>query len=345
MCGVATNVTAKTRAYDRWGRLSTRTAGSYSATYGYRFGDKLKSVTSTIPGESASVAYNYDGLGKRRNKQVNGGPAMTWWRWGLGWETLAQYNDSDNDWDIEGFAQFNVVKDFMHPLAEAAVPIGQTPANATYSYLALDHLSSTRAVFNQTKAQTASMESYPYGQRLSTSGTLPYNQFTAKPYDTEDRLYYFPYRYYSPGMDRWTSADPLGTVDGPNVYGYLGGRTILRYDPDGRIGVCSVIMAIIWMYYFASTPVNDKYKHCVTSCEIAKACGYGEADSAGDLGELLDQIQKWLGLQRNGWEDADRRANHVGLACGAGSGSCKELSYDCGSCCAAKGFPATSPGA
>jgi YD repeat-containing protein len=158
------NGTTTTYTYDTWGRLSTRTAGAYSATYGYRFGDKLKQVTSTIPGESASVVYNYDGLGKRRNKMVNGGPAMTWWRWGLGWETLAQYTDTNSDWAIEGFAQFNVVKGFMHPLAEDAVPSGQSPANTTYSYLALDQLSSARAVFNQSKTQTGSMEFYPYGQ-------------------------------------------------------------------------------------------------------------------------------------------------------------------------------------
>jgi RHS repeat-associated protein len=227
-----TNGATTTYTYDRWGRLATRSVGTYSATYGWRFGDKLKSVTSTIPGESPSVAYNYDGLGKRRCKQVNGG-GLTWWRWGLGWETLAQYNDANTDWTIEGFAQFNVVKDFMHPLAEAAVPTGQSPANANYSYLALDQLSNARAVFNQTKTQTGTMEFYPYGQRLSTSGTLPYNQFTAKPYDTEDGLYYFPYRYYSPAAERWTAPDPLGTADGPNVYGYVKGQPLGRYDAKG----------------------------------------------------------------------------------------------------------------
>jgi RHS repeat-associated protein len=227
-----TNGATTTYTYDRWGRLATRSVGTYSATYGWRFGDKLKSVTSTIPGESASVAYNYDGLGKRRCKQVNGG-GLTWWRWGLGWETLAQYNDANTDWTIEGFAQFNVVKDFMHPLAEATLLPGQTPPNGSYGYLALDHLSNARAVFNQSKTQTGSMEFYPYGQRLSTSGTLPYNQFTAKPYDTEDGLYYFPYRYYRPAMDRWISADPLGTVDGPNVYGYVNGQALRHADAKG----------------------------------------------------------------------------------------------------------------
>ena len=52
--------------YDDWGRMAGKTQGAYAATYGYRFGDKLKSVRSNFPGENAAVDYNYDGLGKRR---------------------------------------------------------------------------------------------------------------------------------------------------------------------------------------------------------------------------------------------------------------------------------------
>ena len=51
--GVVTNHT-----YDPWGRLSTRTRGAYAASYEWRYGDKLKSVTSNFPGEAASVAYD-----------------------------------------------------------------------------------------------------------------------------------------------------------------------------------------------------------------------------------------------------------------------------------------------
>ena len=34
---------------------------------------------------------------------------------------MCAYDDPDADWDIEGFAQFNVYNGLMHPLAEAAV--------------------------------------------------------------------------------------------------------------------------------------------------------------------------------------------------------------------------------
>src|SRR5690606_13972874 len=44
--------------YDAWGRQTSKTQGSQSATYGYRYGSKLYSVTSNFPDEG-SVTYNY----------------------------------------------------------------------------------------------------------------------------------------------------------------------------------------------------------------------------------------------------------------------------------------------
>lgn len=179
-----TNSVTTTYTYDAWGRLLTRTAGTATASYAYR-GDKLKQVTSTFPGEASSVAMNYDGLGRRRNRMANGVTPITWWRYGLGWDTVAEYTDNDTDWAVEGFSRVMVSCGMMNPLAESTIASGQPPANAAYSYLALDHLSSTRGVFSQTKTQTGTMEFLPYGARhTTTSGTLPYHQFTAKPYDT-----------------------------------------------------------------------------------------------------------------------------------------------------------------
>ncbi|NLV41571.1 MAG: RHS repeat-associated core domain-containing protein, partial [Candidatus Hydrogenedentes bacterium] len=88
---------------------------------------------------------------------------------------------------------------------------------------------------SQTKSQTGTMEFLPYGARHTATGTLPHHQFTAKPYDTGTGLYYFPYRHYSPAMARWTAPDPEGLADGPNVYGYVRGRSITHNDPMGEI--------------------------------------------------------------------------------------------------------------
>jgi RHS repeat-associated protein len=52
-------------------------------------------------------------------------------------------------------------------------------------------------------------------------------------YDASAGLYDFRNRQYSPTLGRWMSADPLGYVDGMNVYGYLGGSPLGAVDPMG----------------------------------------------------------------------------------------------------------------
>jgi RHS repeat-associated protein len=154
----------------------------------------------------------------------------TWWRWDLGWSAVTQYADTDTDWTVEGFNRFFVP--FGHAaLAEADVTT--TPANAAYNYLAQDHLGTGRFVYNQAKTETASVEHLPYGDRYAATGDAPYHEFTGKPWDDDAGLFYFPYRYYAPTIGRWTTPDPAGMIDGPNVYGYVSGSPVQKRDALG----------------------------------------------------------------------------------------------------------------
>ncbi|OQC06797.1 MAG: putative deoxyribonuclease RhsA [Candidatus Hydrogenedentes bacterium ADurb.Bin101] len=229
MSGVTSSYT-----YDPWGRLASRSATisgqSYTATYTYRFGDKLKRIDSNFPTETAVVQYNYDGLGKRRLKAI--GNDTTYWRWDTGTSVLAQYQDTTPDWGISGFDRFFVP--FGHTaLAEADLDASGVPANAAYTYLTHDHLGTSTHGFDQSKTVVSQNVHLPFGQRSYAYGNSPYHEFTGKPWDAESQMYYFPYRYYSPSMNRWTSADPAGLVDGPNVYGYVGGNPMSSHDPLG----------------------------------------------------------------------------------------------------------------
>jgi RHS repeat-associated protein len=216
-------------AYDAWGRIASRSIeigeDTYTATYAYRYGDKLRYITSDFPGETAYIGYNYDGLGKRRFRYAN--DQYTWWRWDLGWSAATQYADTNTNWTVEGFNRFFVP--FGHAaLAEADVTT--TPAQAAYNYLAQDHLGTGRFVYNQAKTETASVEHLPYGDRYAATGDAPYHEFTGKPWDEDAGLFYFPYRYYAPTIARWISPDPLGIVDGPNVYGYVSDSPVSQID-------------------------------------------------------------------------------------------------------------------
>lgn len=63
---------AQSLAYDQWGRQTSRTRGSSSATYTYNYGDKLTKVVSSFADEG-TVTYKYGGDGKRRERDVSGG--------------------------------------------------------------------------------------------------------------------------------------------------------------------------------------------------------------------------------------------------------------------------------
>ena len=110
------------------------------------------------------------------------------------------------------------------------------PATGTYRYYTHDNLGSTRRLRASDKSSLGAYEYTPYGQAYATSGVALGSlagAFTGKAWDDTSQLYYFPYRYYSPDAARWLTRDPLGMVDGPNVYAYVGGNPIHYLDALG----------------------------------------------------------------------------------------------------------------
>ena len=90
------------------------------------------------------------------------------------------------------------------------------------------------------KSALGGYEYSPYGELYAKSGSVALEglaaAFTGKPWDAAAQMYYFPYRWYSPSAARWLTRDPLGAVDGPNVYAYVGMNPINSYDFLGLQG-------------------------------------------------------------------------------------------------------------
>ncbi|MBA8890008.1 RHS repeat-associated protein, partial [Dokdonella fugitiva] len=103
-------------------------------------------------------------------------------------------------------------------------------------YFLTDHLGSTTALSDSGGNVTVRYSYSPYGDTSMTvlQGAAPTNsyQYTGRENDGAG-LYYYRARYYSPGMGRFTQADPLGFIDGPDVYAYVGGRPLQSSDPMG----------------------------------------------------------------------------------------------------------------
>ena len=57
--------------------------------------------------------------------------------------------------------------------------------------------------------------------------------WTGQRHDVAIGLYHFPFRTYSPRLGRWLQRDPLGYVDGVNMYAYAGSSPTNLIDPLG----------------------------------------------------------------------------------------------------------------
>ena len=56
-------------------------------------------------------------------------------------------------------------------------------------------------------------------------------------FDLALQQYRAPYRNYSPSMGRWTTLDPAGMVDGPNMYAYVRGNPARNLDIKGEFAI------------------------------------------------------------------------------------------------------------
>ena len=80
---------------------------------------------------------------------------------------------------------------------------------------------------NTNQAMVATYRYDPYGNTISSSGTLAsvnLYRFSSKEVDpnyTDSGLYYYGYRFYDPNLQRWLNRDPIGEWGGINLFQFL----------------------------------------------------------------------------------------------------------------------------
>jgi len=294
-----------TFTYDAWGRTVTKTQGDHLAAYRYRFGDKMSRIDSNFPDEAAYVVIMYDGLGKRRYKSVSGTPNSTtyWWRWGAGWNVVNEYTDVEStwDWDPENLTATYVPDPAgMGLMAEIT---GADPSSGAYRYYFEDNLGSVRRVRAHDKSSLAEYEYTPYGDAYSQSGLALNRGFTGHKWDSEIAMYWAPYRHYLPAQARWLTRDPLGILDGPNVYGYARQNPVVYFDPTGE-------QVPVWLLTFIA--------HLVAAGVIGYWCGQCMSDAAETMAMAKnnlppDQYLSWACTAKPGAECLNLCGTAAGL--------------------------------
>lgn len=107
-----------------------------------------------------------------------------------------------------------------------------------YSY---DSLTGSSQLELDSGGNIISMEEYyPYGgtavwtARSAVEADYKILRYSGKERDATG-LYYYGYRYYQPWAGRWLSADPVGTVDGLNLFRMVRNNPVTLIDSNGLI--------------------------------------------------------------------------------------------------------------
>jgi RHS repeat-associated protein len=121
---------------------------------------------------------------------------------------------------------------------------GSTPIYSTVgiSYYFSDSLKTASVITDPVGNIKAESDYYPWGGELQFVNNDPnHYKFTGKERDSETGLDYFGARYYSNGMGRWTSIDPVLVTPARmfdpqrfNLYNYGRDNPLKYVDPDGR---------------------------------------------------------------------------------------------------------------
>ncbi len=106
-------------------------------------------------------------------------------------------------------------------------------------YLLSNHLGSVSLELDATGGVISYEAYFPFGGTSFLAGSsardvkLKEYRYSGKCRDDATGLYYYGYRYYAPLIGNWLSPDPLGPVDGLNLYTFVRNNPICLVDADG----------------------------------------------------------------------------------------------------------------
>jgi RHS repeat-associated protein len=136
------------------------------------------------------------------------------------------------------------VMDDQQMVAQRITWIGNPPpgvVNPQVRYQLTNYLGSATMEVDALGQIISYEEYFPYGCTSLIAGRnvseveLKQYRYSGKERDSATGLYYYGARYYAPWLGRWINPDPAGTVDGLNLYAFVGGNPVTSRDVDGMM--------------------------------------------------------------------------------------------------------------
>ncbi len=95
---------------------------------------------------------------------------------------------------------------------------------STHNFYQVDGNGNITYLVSSSQALAASYRYDPYGNLISSSGTLAsanVYRFSSKEIHVNSGLYYYGYRWYAPNLQRWLNRDPMGEEGDINLYAFV----------------------------------------------------------------------------------------------------------------------------
>ena len=192
------------------------TRGNPTSIAGVNYVYNLKNKLIQIYDANNSMAYEYNGLGERISKQMNGAD-----------KTQYVYNNKKliGEYTANGYVDYIYIGDLL---------VAINKDNSIF-YVHNDHLNTPRKVTNTHNVVVFDWPAVdPFGANQPTINTIGFNiRYPGQYYDTETAYHYNYHRYYNPKTGKYLQADPIGLDGGYNLYNYVDNNSLIGVDPEG----------------------------------------------------------------------------------------------------------------
>jgi RHS repeat-associated protein len=197
-------------------------------------------IAATLKGAVNQGTYTYDAFERLRVRTVtNQTPTTnngtTHYVWDIFGNIIAEANGST------GATLRETV--YLEGMPLAAVDAAASPKK-TYA-VHVDHLNRPIMLTDAAKVNVWWASHEPFGRVRATGGTLTQNLgLPGQWFQLENGLAQNWHRHYDATTGRYTTADPLGFVDGPSVFAYAGNSPHRMVDPTGVKSDCNTYCAV-----------------------------------------------------------------------------------------------------
>jgi len=304
--------------YDDNGNLITKATDIGVNTYSYDYENRMIGFN----GPKSSANYSYNAIGNRIAKTVEGVTINFLYD---GSNIIAEY-DSTNVLQANYLNGIGIDKN-----------ISKVINNNTYYYL-YDGLGSVRELIDSSQIIQNRYDYRAFGEIISETENVANDyKFSSKRWDRESELYHYWARMYDPFSGRFISKDPLGMIDGTNLYMYALNNPVNLIDLGGmKVSLCTRVLIPRWVVLLIKMQsplltfwLPDEVMHCyakISGNKTLMAYGFGPVDTSWQ-----NKILIGLGVTVNGTIGPDS-----GGHCVAAKG--ENNTDDCADECISKAF-------